>query len=122
MKNLLKNKEIELNKIANEKIQDIKLVKKKALEQKYTIIIQKEKENIAMICEQDKDIEIAKKIEDETIIQYQAYFQIDGNDASYIRKEVKQVSPKFMVIDSVAERVKIERQEKSLDSIFPRLC
>jgi superfamily I DNA and/or RNA helicase len=117
-KKLIKNKEIELNKIANETIQSSKLIKKKALEQKYAIDIQKDKESIAIICEQDKEIEIEKKIKDETIIQYQAYFQIEGNDAGYIRKDVKQVEPKFIVIDSTAERVKIERQEKALTAFF----
>lgn len=115
---LLLSEETRLKNGVESKIQADKMVKRRDLGQKYSLDIQREKETIAAICEKDKQAEIAVRIENETVLQYQIYFRIDESDARQIRADIAKINPQFMVIDTFAEKIKIERQEKALNAFF----
>lgn len=60
-----------------------------------------------------------EKIENETIRRYMIYFRPNGNmdRAADIEKEIEKCGSKYLIYDNRAEKAKIDRQERALDSL-----
>lgn len=103
-------KQRELNKIIKDEKEQLEIQYKNQIENEKTEI----KSNLKNQFESDKAI----KIENETIRQYQIYFRPDSTDdkLSKIKKEIGDISAKYLTYDNRAEKVKIDRQEKALKS------
>lgn len=107
-----------LEKEKNENINKARISKTQELKNKYNNQINlelfKTKEYLLNI----KNEKINKAIENETIRRFNILFKIEKNSVDEVRKELENIKPCFMTYNNIAEKMKIERQEKSLDAFF----
>ncbi len=102
----------ELDRLSKDKKQQLDIQYKNQIEEEKTKTFSEYKKQF----ESDKAI----KIENETIRRYQIYFRPDSlsDRFSDINKEVGQIELKYLVYDNRAEKAKIDRQEKALNSFM----
>lgn len=102
----------ELNKIKNEKQEQLKTQYKDA------VVLEKEsqRKELQIKCDKEK----AFKIENETVRRYRIYFRSDDINKSLknLEKEIENIDAHYLTYDSRAEKAKIERQEKALASFM----
>lgn len=107
-----------LEKEKNENINKARISKEQELKNKYNNQINlelfKTKEYLLNI----KNEKINKAIENETIRRFNILFKIEKDNVDEVRKELENIKPCFMTYNNIAEKMKIERQEKSLDAFF----
>ncbi|MCI6573384.1 MAG: AAA domain-containing protein [Firmicutes bacterium] len=107
-----------LEKEKNDNINKARISKTQELKNKYNNQINlelfKTKEYLLNI----KNEKINKAIENETIRRFNILFKIEKNSVDEVRKELENIKPCFMTYNNIAEKMKIERQEKSLDAFF----
>ena len=104
---LQKNKEIE--QLCTEKERLLKL------ELADTIVA--EKKEFENQIESEKKEEIKKKTAQLTLIHFYVYFKAEDLDFDYLKPEVLS-SYRFLIYDNRAEKAKIDRQKKTLDSFY----
>lgn len=111
-KSLAIQKQAELVAISNDK--------KKQLEIQYKDQIEEEINQIRSSLKKQLESDKAEKIENETIRRYQIYFRPDSDydKPSDIEKELKLINAKYLTYDNRAEKAKIDRQEKALNSLM----
>lgn len=98
----------------------LKKGKKQQLEIQYKGQIIAEKNEIQEELQKKLHIDKAEKAENETVRRYQIYFRpADVTDKiSEIKKDVENLSAAYLTYDNRAEKAKIERQEKALNSFL----
>ena len=117
---LLANKKKSLDISKQAEIERLKKEKEGQLKVQYREQIEQEKlfkrEELQTKLNADK----AEKIENETVRRYQIYFRPDdANDkVKDIEKQIKEIEAKYLTYDNRAEKAKIERQEKALNSLM----
>ena len=102
----------ELDRISKDKRKQLEIQYKNQIDDEKTKISSEFKKKL----ESDKEI----KIENETVRRYQIYFRPDSltDKVSEIKKEIEQVGSKYLTYDNRAEKAKIDRQEKALNSFM----
>lgn len=117
---LIENKRKSLAIAMQSKLDRLKKEKKQQLEIQYKGQITAEKNVIQEELQKKLRIDKAEKIENETVRRYQIYFRpADVTDKiSEIKKEVENLSAAYLTYDNRAEKTKIERQEKALNSFL----
>ena len=101
------------NKLSIYKVQEEKRLNEKY---KYDVDIEIKKIEQELNIEKEKDIK--RKVEDETIKRFYIFFKIEEADIELVKNKLEKIKPKFMVYNSVAEETKIKRQEGSLNAFF----
>lgn len=116
----LENKRKSLDITIQAELEKIKKDKKTQLEVQYKGAIASEKASEKDELQRKLAADKAEKIENETIRRYQIYFRpYDMNfKVSEIRKEVESFNAAYLTYDNRAEKAKIERQEKALNSFL----
>ncbi len=117
---LIENKKKSLSIAWQEELDKIKKEKKAQLEVQYKRDIDSEKTAAQKELQQKLSEDKAEKIENETIRRYCIYFRpADITDkVSEIQKEIEKNKPGFLTYDNRAEKAKIDRQEKALNSFL----
>lgn len=94
--------------------------KKKQLEIQYNNQIEDEKTDANSKFRKQFETDKAIKIENETIRRYQIYFRPDAveDKLSNIKKEIEAINAQYLTYDNRAEKAKIDRQEKALNSFM----
>ena len=94
--------------------------KKKQLEIQYKNQIEDEKTDVNSKFRKQFETDKAIKIENETIRRYQIYFRPDAAEdkLSNIKKEIEEINAQYLTYDNRAEKAKIDRQEKALNSFM----
>lgn len=117
---IIENKKKSLGIQMQAEIERVKKEKKSQLEYQYKSSIDNEKTDACSKLKAQLENDKAVKIENETIRRYQIYFRPDDSTdkISDINKELEELNPKFLTYDNRAEKVKIERQEKALNSFM----
>ena len=94
--------------------------KKKQLEIQYKNQIENEKTDVNSKFRKQFEADKAIKIENETIRRYQIYFRPDAAEdkLSNIKKEIEVINAQYLTYDNRAEKAKIDRQEKALNSFM----
>ena len=98
----------------------IKDTRKKQLAKQYEADINKEKADKESELRERADKEISDRRENETIRRYEIYFRPENPNHSLkeIKKDIDSINAKYLTYDNRAERAKIERQEKALQSFL----
>ena len=119
-KKLIENKKKSLSIQMQAELDRISKDKKKQLEIQYKNQIEDEKTEISLSLRQQFESDKAIKIENETIRRYQIYFRPDSTDdkLSDIKKEIEAIGAQYLTYDNRAEKAKIDRQEKALNSFM----
>lgn len=114
------NKRKSLDIALQAELEKIKRDKKAQLEVQYKGAIASEKAAEKDELQRKLNADRAEKIENETVRRYHIYFRPnDINDkVSEIRKEVEAFNNAYLTYDNRAEKAKIERQEKALNSFL----
>lgn len=117
---LIENKRKSLAIAMQSELDRLKKEKKQQLEIQYKGQIIAEKNVIQEELQRKLRIEKDEKTENETVRRYQIYFRpADVTDKiSEIKKEVENLSAAYLTYDNRAEKAKIERQEKALNSFL----
>ena len=107
-----------LEKEKNENINKARILKTQELKNKYSnqinLELYKTKEYLLNI----KNEKVNNAIENETIRRFNILFKIEKDSVEEVRKSLENIKPCFMIYNNIAEKMKIERQEKSLDAFF----
>ena len=103
-----------------EEIENCRKEKKQQLETQYKADIATDKKVAQEQLRWQFDVAKEVKIENETIRCYRIYFRPeDATDkVSEIKKQINALEPKYLTYDNRAEKAKIDRQEKALNSIL----
>lgn len=117
---LTDNKEKSLKIQMQAELDRISKDKKKQLEVQYKNQIDDEKTQVSSSLKKQFEADKALKIENETIRRYQIYFRPDSisDKVSEIKKEIEGINAKYLTYDKRAEKAKIDRQEKALNSFM----
>lgn len=117
---LIDNKRKSFSIALQAELERIKKEKKSQLEAQYNGAITSEKIAIHDELQKKLDREKAEKIEKETIRRYQIYFRPNdiSDTVAGIRNEVEKSNAAYLTYDNRAEKAKIERQEKALNSFL----
>lgn len=117
---LIDNKKKSLSIKMQSELDRISKEKKKQLEVQYKNQIEDEKTQVSASLKKQLESDKAIKIENETIRRYQIYFRPDSDNdkPSDIRKEIELINAKYLTYDNRAEKAKIDRQEKALNSFM----
>lgn len=117
---LIENKKKSLGIQMQAEIERVKKEKKSQLEYQYKSSIDNEKTDVCSKLKEQLENDKAVKIENETIRRYQIYFRPDDSTdkISDINKELEELNPKSLTYDNRAEKAKIERQERALNSFM----
>lgn len=107
-----------LEKEKNENINKARILKTQELKNKYSnqinLELYKTKEYLLNV----KNEKVNNAIENETIRRFNILFKIEKDSVEEVRKSLENIKPCFMIYNNIAEKMKIERQEKSLDAFF----
>lgn len=114
----IKNIEAKLKDKIREELKTFKSQEEKRLNEKYKYDIDIEIKKIEQELNAEKEKDIEKKVEDETIKRFYIFFKLEKADIESIKKDLEKIKPKFMVYNSIAEETKIKRQEGSLNAFF----
>lgn len=111
-KSLAINMQSEIERLKNEK--------KEQLQVQYRQQIEQEKSSRKEVLQTKLDADKAEKIEEETIRRYQIYFRPDDANEKVkdLEKQIATIDAKYLTYDNRAEKAKIERQEKALNSLL----
>ncbi|NCB47493.1 hypothetical protein EOM81_10815, partial [bacterium] len=117
---LIEKKEKSLAIEMQAELDSIKKDRKSQLDVQYKGQIVSEKETQKAIIEKQYNIDKADKIEKETVRRYQIYFRPSDitDKINDIKKSIDSIEPNFLTYDNRAEKAKIERQEKALNSLL----
>ena len=117
---LLSKKEKSLSISFQSEIERIKKEKKAQLEVQYRGSIEEEKSDAKETLQSKLKADKAEKVENETIRRYLIYFRPeDTNDkVKDLEKQIEVIDANYLTYDNRAEKAKIERQEKALNSIL----
>lgn len=110
-KSLEIRKHAELDKLSKER--------REQLEVQYREQRNAEKRETEAVLREKFRADCEVKIENETIRRYMIYFRPNGNvdRVSDIQKEIERYGSTYLIYDNRAEKAKIDRQEKALDSL-----
>lgn len=110
-KSLEIRKQAELDKLGKERREQLEIQYR---EQRNT-----EKQETEAALREKFKADCADKIENETIRRYMIYFRPNGNQdrVADIQKEIEKYGSTYLLYDNRAEKAKIDRQEKALDSL-----
>lgn len=119
-KKLIENKKKSLSIQMQAELDKISKDKKKQLEIQYKNQIEDEKTDANSKFRKQFEADKAIKIENETIRRYQIYFRPDTveDKLSNIKKEIEAINAQYLTYDNRAEKAKIDRQEKALNSFM----
>lgn len=117
---LLSKKEKSLAIAVQSEIEKIKKEKKSQLEIQYRTPIENEKNEIKDSLQSRLKADKAEKVENETVRRYLIYFRPeDSNDkVKDLEKQIDAIDARYLTYDNRAEKAKIDRQEKALNSIL----
>lgn len=117
---LLLKKEKSLAIAVQSEIEKIKKEKKSQLEIQYRTPIENEKNEIKDSLQSRLKADKAEKVENETVRRYLIYFRPeDSNDkVKDLEKQIDAIDARYLTYDNRAEKAKIDRQEKALNSIL----
>ncbi len=117
---LVANKKKSLTISLQAELEKLKKEKKGQLEVQYRGQIEQEKQAKREELQNRLNAEKAEKIENETVRRYQIYFRPDDSNEKVkdIEKQIEAIDAKFLTYDNRAEKAKIERQEKALNSLL----
>ncbi|MCM1440890.1 MAG: AAA family ATPase, partial [Roseburia sp.] len=117
---LIENKRKSLAISMQAELDRLKKERKSQLEVQYQGVITAEKADIKRELQSKLTNDKAVKIENETIRRYQIYFRPNDitDTISAIQKEIEKYSTAYLTYDNRAEKAKIERQEKALNSFL----
>lgn len=117
---LIENKRKSLDIALQTELEKVKKEKRSQLEIQYKSDVDSEKVAARDELQQKLKVDKAKKIENETVRRYCIYFRpADITDkVSEIKKEIEKTEPSYLTYDNRAEKAKIERQEKALNSFL----
>ena len=112
-----KRKSLEIQKQAE--LDKIRKERQSQLEVQYREKRNAEKHEIENALNEKFKSDCEEKIEKETIRRYMIYFRPNGNQdrTADIEKEIEKNGTKYLIYDNRAEKAKIDRQEKALDSL-----
>ena len=105
----------------HDELEKAKADRRKQLEASYKSESDEEKKIAEKELRRKADDKIAVKREKETIRRYEIYFRPEDSSKTYkdLEKELNEINRyRYLTYDSRAERAKLERQEKALDSIL----
>ena len=119
-KKLIENKKKSISIHMQAELDRISKDKKKQLEIQYKNQIEDEKTDANSRFRMQFEADKAIKIENETIRRYQIYFRPDTAEdkLSNIKKEIEAINAQYLTYDNRAEKAKIDRQEKALNSFM----
>ena len=117
---LIENKRKSLAIAMQAELDRLKKERKSQLEVQYQGAITAEKADVKRELQEQLGKDKAEKIENETVSRYQIYFRPNDitDTVSAIQKEVEKYSTAYLTYDNRAEKAKIERQEKALNSFL----
>ncbi len=110
-----KKKNIETQTSESKRIRD---EKKRALDAEFASQLTDSKRKALRELEITRDKAIDEKRENETIRRYCIYFKIESDTQANARKKIEELTPKYLIYNNIAEKTKIERQERALDGFF----
>ena len=101
-------------------IERIKKEKKAQLEVQYRGSIENEKTEVKERLQSKLKADKAEKIENETVRKYLIYFRPEDTNEKVkdLEKQIEAIDANYLTYDNRAEKAKIERQEKALNSIL----
>lgn len=117
---LISKKEKSLAISFQSEIERIKKEKKGQLEVQYRSSIENEKTEVKERLQSKLKADKAEKVENETVRKYLIYFRPeDANEkVKDLEKQIEAIDANYLTYDNRAEKAKIERQEKALNSIL----
>ena len=117
---LLSKKEKSLAISFQSEIERIKKEKKGQLEVQYRGSIEKEKTEVKERLQSKLKADKAEKVENETVRKYLIYFRPEDTNEKVkdLEKQIEAIDANYLTYDNRAEKAKIERQEKALNSIL----
>ena len=117
---LLSKKEKSLAISFQSEIECIKKEKKAQLEVQYRGSIENEKTEVKERLQSKLKADKAEKIENETVRKYLIYFRPEDTNEKVkdLEKQIEAIDANYLTYDNRAEKAKIERQEKALNSIL----
>lgn len=116
---LAENKKKSLSIVMQAEAERLKKEKKGQLEVQYRGQIEQEKQSVYEELQKKLNADKAEKTENETVRRYQIYFRPDDSNEKVkdIEKQIGETGAKYLIYDNRAEKAKIERQEKALNSL-----
>ena len=101
-------------------IERIKKEKKGQLEVQYRGSIENEKTEVKERLQSKLKADKAEKVENETVRKYLIYFRPEDTNEKVkdLEKQIEAIDANYLTYDNRAEKAKIERQEKALNSIL----
>lgn len=117
---LLSKKEKSLAISFQSEIERIKKEKKGQLEVQYRGSIENEKTEVKERLQSKLKADKAEKVENETVRKYLIYFRPEDTNEKVkdLEKQIEAIDANYLTYDNRAEKAKIERQEKALNSIL----
>ena len=117
---LLSKKEKSLAISFQSEIERIKKEKKGQLEVQYRSSIENEKAEVKETLQSKLKADKAEKVENETVRKYLIYFRPEDTNEKVkdLEKQIEAIDANYLTYDNRAEKAKIERQEKALNSIL----
>lgn len=101
----------------NKDLEHLCAEKERLLKLELADTISEEKKEFQNQIEQEKQEEIKKKTEQLTLRHFYIYFKAEDIDFDYLKSEVIS-SYRFLIYDNRAEKAKIDRQRRTLDSFY----
>ena len=117
---LLSKKEKSIAISFQSEIEGIKKEKKGQLEIQYRKSVENEKIEIKEKLQAKLKEDKAEKVENETVRKYLIYFRPEDTNEKVkdLEKQIEELDANYLIYDNRAEKAKIERQEKALNSIL----
>lgn len=117
---LISKKEKSLAISFQSEIERIKKEKKGQLEVQYRGSIENEKTEVKERLQSKLKADKAEKVENETVRKYLIYFRPEDTNEKVkdLEKQIEAIDANYLTYDNRAEKAKIERQEKALNSIL----
>lgn len=117
---LISKKEKSLAISFQSEIERIKKEKKGQLEVQYRGSIENEKTEVKEKLQSKLKADKAEKVENETVRKYLIYFRPEDTNEKVkdLEKQIEAIDANYLTYDNRAEKAKIERQEKALNSIL----
>jgi len=117
---LISKKEKSLAISFQSEIERIKKEKKGQLEVQYKGSIENEKTEVKERLQSKLKADKAEKVENETVRKYLIYFRPEDTNEKVkdLEKQIEAIDANYLTYDNRAEKAKIERQEKALNSIL----
>ena len=117
---LIEKKQKSLTIRCQEELEKLKREKESQLQSQHEGNIASEKTEIKNLLSQKLNEDKDCKIENETIRRYQIYFRPENitDKANEIKMQIETLMPNYLTYDNRAEKSKIDRQEKALNSIL----